>query len=62
MNAEDPVIDEKLGVPIVVYGADLSDAEKESVKKSLGVAEEAEVEEITVAGSDLVKYIKDGNE
>jgi uncharacterized protein YpuA (DUF1002 family) len=62
VNAEDPVIDERLGVPIVVYGADLSDAEKESVKKSLGVAEEAEVEEITVSGSDLVQYIKDGND
>lgn len=62
VNAEDPVIDERLGVPIVVYGADLSDAEKESVKKSLGVAEEAEVEEITVSGSDLVRYIKDGND
>ena len=60
-NAEDSVIDEKLGVPIVVYGANLSDAEKESVKKSLSVAKEAEVEEITVDGSDLVKYIKDGN-
>jgi uncharacterized protein YpuA (DUF1002 family) len=62
VNAEAPVIDERLGVPIVVYGADLSDAEKESVKKSLGVAEEAEVEEITVSGSDLVRYIKDGND
>ena len=29
----DKVIDEKLGVPIVVYGADLSEAERESVKK-----------------------------
>jgi uncharacterized protein YpuA (DUF1002 family) len=61
VHAEDPVINEKLGVPIVVYGANLSDAEKESVKKSLGVAQEAEVEEITVDGSDLVKYIKNGN-
>ena len=61
VNAEDPVINEKLGVPIVVYGANLSDAEKESVKESLGVANEAEVEEITVDGSDLVKYIKNGN-
>ena len=61
VHAEDPVIDEKLGVPIVVYGANLSDAEKESVKISLGVAKEAEVEEISVDGSDLVKYIKDGN-
>lgn len=61
VHAEDPVINEKLGVPIVVYGANLSDAEKESVKKSLGVAQEAEVEEITVEGNDLVKYIKNGN-
>ncbi|NYF25928.1 DUF1002 domain-containing protein [Sporosarcina sp. JAI121] len=61
VKAEEPVINEKLGVPIVVYGANLSDAEKESVKNSLGVANEAEVEEITVDGSDLVKYIKNGN-
>ncbi|MCM3744976.1 DUF1002 domain-containing protein [Sporosarcina luteola] len=57
----DTAIDEKLGVPIVVLGANLTDAEKESVKKSLKVEETAEVEEITVAGNDLVKYIKDGN-
>ena len=60
-KADDSVIDEKLGKPIVVYGANLSDVEKESVKVSLGVAKEAEVEEISVSGSDLVKYIKDGN-
>ncbi|MFS0577174.1 DUF1002 domain-containing protein [Sporosarcina sp. 179-K 3D1 HS] len=54
-------IDEKLGVPIVVYGANLSEAEKETMKKSLGVDQEAEVEEIMVDGSDLVKYIKNGN-
>jgi len=57
----DSVINEKLGVPIVVYGANLSDAEKESVKKSLGVDKEAEVEEISVDGKDLVTYIKNGN-
>nr|WP_318617902.1 DUF1002 domain-containing protein [Sporosarcina sp. YIM B06819] len=61
VHADDAVIDEKLGKPIVVYGASLSDSEKESVKLSLGVAQEAEVEEISVSGSDLVKYIKDGN-
>lgn len=61
-QAEDGVVDERFGVPIVVYGADLSETEKESVKKSLNVAEEAEVEEIMVSGSDLVKYIKDGND
>ena len=61
-QAETGVVDERLGVPIVVYGADLSDAEKESVKKSLKVADEAEVEEITVSGGDLIKYIHDGND
>lgn len=54
-------INEKLGVPIVVYGGNLSDTEKESVKKSLNVASEAEVEEVTVTGADLVKYISDGD-
>lgn len=54
-------INEKLGVPIVVYGGNLSDAEKQSVAESLDVAEEAEVEEIEVTGADLVAYIKDGD-
>jgi len=58
-NTPPKAIDEKLGVPIVVYGANLSEAEKESVKKSLKVSEEPEIEEITVSGEDLVKYIKD---
>lgn len=57
----DAVINEKLGVPIVVYGANLSDAEKASVKSTLKVDNEAEVEEISVSGSDLVTYIKDGD-
>ncbi|MBE1555144.1 DUF1002 domain-containing protein [Sporosarcina limicola] len=57
----EPAINEKLGVPIIVYGANLSAAEKDSVKKSLQVEKEAEVEEISVDGSDLVKYIKDGD-
>ncbi|WP_153732293.1 DUF1002 domain-containing protein [Sporosarcina obsidiansis] len=57
----DEVINEKLGVPIVVYGANLSEAEKESVKKDLKVAEEAEVEELSVDGSDLIKYISGGD-
>ncbi|AUS88553.1 MULTISPECIES: DUF1002 domain-containing protein [Lysinibacillus] len=60
-NTPPKAIDEKLGVPIVVYGANLSEAEKESVKKSLKVSEEPEIEEITVSGEDLVKYIKDSN-
>ncbi|MGG2104776.1 DUF1002 domain-containing protein [Lysinibacillus pakistanensis] len=60
-NMPPKAIDEKLGVPIVVYGANLSEDEKESVKKSLKVKEEPEIEEITVSGEDLVKYIKDSN-
>lgn len=57
----DATINEKLGVPIVVYGANLSEDERASVKKSLKVDEEAEVEEIEVTGKDLVTYIKDGD-
>lgn len=57
----DEVINEKLGVPIVVYGANLSEAEKDSVKKDLKVAEEAEVEELSVDGNDLIKYIPGGD-
>ena len=54
-------VDERLGVPIVVYGANLTDDQKESVKKSLEVANEAEIEEISVDGNDLAKYIKDSD-
>lgn len=54
-------INEKLGAPIVVYGANLSEAEKETVGQALNVAEEPEIEEITVSGQDLVKFIKDSN-
>jgi len=54
-------INEKFGLPIVVYGGNLSDAEKESVAKDLDVAGEAEVEEIEVTGQDLITYIKDGD-
>ncbi|WP_019412608.1 DUF1002 domain-containing protein [Paenisporosarcina sp. TG20] len=54
-------INEKFGLPIVVYGADLTDAEKQSVKDSLEVTNESEVQEISVSGEDLVKYIKDGD-
>ncbi|TWT02238.1 DUF1002 domain-containing protein [Planomicrobium sp. CPCC 101079] len=52
-------INEKFGLPIAVYGANLSDAEKDSVAKSLEVT--GEVEEIEVTGQDLIKYIKDGD-
>lgn len=55
------VINEKLGVPIVVYGANLSDSEKDRVRTDLKVAEEAEVEELSVDGNDLIKYIPGGD-
>ncbi|WP_422122183.1 DUF1002 domain-containing protein [Planococcus sp. X10-3] len=54
-------INEKFGVPIVVYGGNLSEDEKASVSESLSVEDEAEVEEIEVTGEDLVTYIKDGD-
>lgn len=54
-------INEKLGVPIVVYGANLSEPEKASVQQALKVKDEPEIEEITVSGQDLVKYIKNSN-
>lgn len=54
-------INEKFGVPIVVYGGNLSEAEKASVSEDLSVEDEAEVEEIEVTGEDLVTYIKDGD-
>jgi len=55
------VINEKFGLPVVVYGANLTESEKQSVKDSLKVTNESEVEEISVTGEDLVKYIKDGD-
>ena len=54
-------INEKFGLPIVVYGGDLSADEKAQVAESLDVAGEAEVEEIEVTGQDLVTYIQDGD-
>lgn len=56
-----PAVNEKLGVPIVVYGGSLSEEEKATVKDVLQVDEEPEVDEITVTGEDLVKYIKNSN-
>jgi uncharacterized protein YpuA (DUF1002 family) len=54
-------INEKLGVPIVVYGANLSKEERAYVEKALSVEEEPEVDEISISGEDLVKYIKNSN-
>lgn len=54
-------VNEKLGVPIAVYGSSLSASEKASVKESLNVAADEETEEITVTGEDIAKYIQDGD-
>lgn len=54
-------VNEKLGVPIAVYGSSLTADEKASVKKSLNVAEDEDTEEITVTGDDIAKYIQDGD-
>lgn len=58
---KEEVIDEKLGVPIVVYGANLTAEQKISVQKALNVSEDATVDEIEVTGQDLATYIEDGN-
>lgn len=50
-------INEKFGMPIVVYGSALSPAQKEEVRKLLGVKDSSMVTEITVTGDDLVTYI-----
>lgn len=60
-SANTGVIDEKLGVPIVVYGANLTAEQKQTVQKALEITSSDAVEEITVSGEDLVKYISDGN-
>jgi uncharacterized protein YpuA (DUF1002 family) len=56
-NNEDS-INEKFGLPIVVYGEALSAAQKDEVRKLLNVTDTNKVKEITVSGEDLVTYIK----
>lgn len=63
MNAEaetDDVINEKLGVPIVVYGETLTKEQKDEVRKLLEVTNPENVDEITVTAQDLARLI-DGN-
>lgn len=54
--AEDDVIDEFAGEPIIVFGAKLSDEQKEETRKLLN-ADNEKVHELLVDGSDLAKYI-----
>ncbi|GIP63768.1 hypothetical protein J32TS6_23230 [Virgibacillus pantothenticus] len=50
-------INEKLGPPIVVYGAQLSDNQRAEVKDLLNVKDENQVDEYDVSGQDAAKYI-----
>lgn len=54
-------IDEKLGVPIVALGANLSEDEKANVLNKLNVSVGDDYEQVTVTGQDLIKYIPNGN-
>jgi uncharacterized protein YpuA (DUF1002 family) len=60
-NKQEESINEKFGVPIVVYGGTLSDQQKKTVQDELGIDENTDVEEFTVTGEDLVKYIEGEN-
>ncbi len=53
----DEVINEKLGVPIVVYGGNLTEEQKTETQKLLEVTDPEMVDEYTVTGEDLAKYI-----
>lgn len=53
----DQGINEKLGLPIVVYGEALTDAQKAEVKELLEVDQHEQVDEFTVNGRDLTNYI-----
>ena len=57
-NNDEESINEKYGLPVVVYGEALSVSQKEEVRKLLNVSDTNMVKEITVTGEDLVTYIK----
>ncbi len=55
--AAEDVIDEKNGLPIVVYGGNLTDEQKAQTKELLELSDTETVEEYTVTGEDLANYI-----
>lgn len=55
--ANDEGIDEKYGLPRVVYGAALSESQQEEVRRLLDVTDPDLVDEYTVTGEDLARYI-----
>ncbi|WP_313891910.1 DUF1002 domain-containing protein [Psychrobacillus sp.] len=58
---EEEAVNEKFGAPIVVYGGNLDEAQKQSVKDSLKIKDGSDIQEIEVTGKDLAKYLKDGD-
>lgn len=57
VQANDDVINEKLGVPIVVYGDTLTSEQKEEVRRLLEVKDLSAVKEYNVTGADIANYI-----
>ncbi|SFA96835.1 Uncharacterized protein YpuA, DUF1002 family [Lentibacillus halodurans] len=57
VHAANDGINEKMGVPIVVYGDTLSDSQKEEVRELLEVTDPEAVEEYAVTGEDIANYI-----
>ncbi|HLR67293.1 DUF1002 domain-containing protein [Virgibacillus alimentarius] len=55
--ADSDSINEKLGVPVVVYGDTLSEEQKQEVRDLLNVTDPSAVEAYTVTGEDIAKYI-----
>lgn len=50
-------VDERFGLPIVVYGNTLSEAHKQEVRDLLKVKDPETVKEVTVTGEDIANYI-----
>ncbi|KGX85774.1 DUF1002 domain-containing protein [Pontibacillus litoralis] len=59
-NTEPEVINEKLGVPTIVYGDTLTETQEAEVRELLNVQDQNNVDELRVDGQDIAKYI-DGN-
>ncbi|MDI2586008.1 DUF1002 domain-containing protein [Psychrobacillus sp. NEAU-3TGS] len=60
-STTEEVVNEKFGAPIVVYGGNLTEEQKNSVKESLKITDSSDIQEIEVTGQDLVTYLKDGD-
>src|SRR5690625_7954519 len=51
-------INEKLGVPTVVYGDTLTEAQKSEVRELLSVTDSSAIDAYTVTGQDIPNYIE----